>query len=324
MASTTLRVIVTQGHRNTSGGNPSEAARTPALANAIAAALTRAGHAAACLQNDDGTADNWFAGSLDAVARKVMAYHRERPVDLLLDVHLESDPANTPGVFAIVPDGRGLKSLTAYAGEDRAIPASRDYRVARSIARAVARTTGLALRTRGVLEPGVMSEQATRVGGDLGWRLAMFGYTAPARERMTRIVLECGNLGADAAIINDPGFPERVAEGVVAGIAAGWESTPPAFPPFGTRGDLEEVRLVTVTVPTLRVRRFAETGQAVLARLAQGSEIPVTGWIIGEEVEGNPVWWLAGSGGRSDPRWRVWSGGTDLAGPDVLRLPTLE
>jgi N-acetylmuramoyl-L-alanine amidase len=317
-----LRIVVTQGHRNTSGGNPAEAARTPALANAIAAALVRAGHAASCLQNADGSPDNWFNGSLDAVARKVMALHRERPVDLLLDVHIESDPANTPGVFAIVPDGTNLKSLTPVTGDDRSTPEGRDYRVARAIAHAVARHTGLALRTKGVLEPGVMSEQRTRVGGDLGWRLAMFGYTAPARERMTRIILECGNLGADGRIIDSPGFPERVAQGVVDGIAAAWDAPAPAWPPFGTHRDLATPRLVTITVPMLRARQFAETGQPVLARLAAGTEIPVSGWIIGEVVEGNPVWWLVGSGDGAHPRWRLWSGGTTLAGLDALTLPT--
>ena len=317
---TRLRIIVTQGHRNTSGGNPEESARTPAIANAVTAALIAAGHDAVCLQNADGSVDNWFSGSLDAVARKVMAMHRDRPVDLLLDVHLESNAANTPGVFAIVPNGQGLKSLTPISGSDRAEPASRGYRLARAMAVEVGRSTGLALRTRGVLEPGVMSEQQTRVGGDLGWRLAMFGYTAPARDRMTRVVFECGNLVTDRAIIDRPGFANRVAEGVMAAIAAEWTSSP--YPAFGTQRDLTLPRSVTVTSAMLHARQYAETDQPVLARLAIGSEIPVSGWVIGEAFAGNPVWWLAGSGGASDPRWRIWSGGTNLAGADVLALPT--
>jgi hypothetical protein len=320
MTAPALRVIVTQGHRNTSGGNPGEAARTPAIANAVTAALGRAGHQATCLQNDDGAADNWFAGSLDAVARDVMRRHRQRPFDLLLDIHLESDPANTPGVFAIVPDGSGLKTLTAYDGEDRARPDSPPYRLARAIAHEVARATGLPLRTSGVLEPGVMSERRTHVGADLGWRLAMFGYTAPARDRMSRIVLECGNLAADAGIIARPGFADRVAAGVVAGIAA-VTPEPPAFPAFGVSGELKEPRMVTVTVPSLRLRAYAETSQEVTAELARGSVFPVSGWIIGEHVAGNPVWWLTGPDLQARPRWRMWSGGTDLAGAAILALP---
>ena len=318
-----LRIIVTQGHRNTSGGNPAEQARTPAIANAITAALARAGHDAICLQNDDGSTDNWFNGSLDAVARRVMRYHAERAVDLLLDVHLESNPANIRGVFTIVPDGTGLKSLTALAGTDKAHPVSPGYLLARSIAREVARCTGLPLRTRSVLEPGVMSEQQTRVGGDLGWRLAMFGYTAPARDRMTRIILECGNLETDAAIIDRPDFAQKVAEGVVAAIG----SVPllletPVFPPFGTSADLAQPRRVRITVPSLRVRTFAELDQETVATLATGSEFPVSGWVIGENVDGNPVWWLAGASEPGRSRWRMWSGGTEIAGAGVLALPT--
>lgn len=320
---TSLRIVVTQGHRNTSGGNPAEAARTPAIANAITDALAKAGHESVCLQNDDGTRDNWFGGSLDAVARKVMAYHRERPVDLLLDVHIESDPANTPGVFVIVPDGTGLKTRTPYTGQDRADKDSRDYRLGRAIAHAVSLTTGLALRKRTVLEPGVMSERSTHVGADLGWRLAMFGYTAPARERMARIVLECGNLTADARIINGPDFAARVAAGIVAAIGEASDMpNEPEFPPFGTSGDLTQPRLARVTVPALHVRKYAEADQELIATLALGSEFPVCGWIIGEEVDGNPVWWITGQPGQASARWRMWSGGTDLAGSQVLALST--
>ncbi len=319
---TPLRIVITQGHRNTSGGNPAEAARTPAIANAITDALARAGHEAICLQNDDGSRDNWFGGSLDGVARKVMAYHQARPVDLLLDIHIESDPARSPGVFVIVPDGTGLKTRTPYTGQDRAGKDSRDYRIGLAIAHAVARSTGLKLRTRTVLEPGVMSERSTHVGADLGWRLAMFGYTAPARERMARIVLECGNLGADIAIINRPGFAVKVAAGVAAAIGEAPDpGEGPAYPPFGTSGDLAQSRLARVTVPALHVRKYAEADQELIATLAQGSEFPVCGWIIGEEVAGNPVWWITGQHGQDAARWRMWSGGTDLAGAQVLALP---
>ena len=321
---TPLRIIITQGHRNTSGGNPAEAARTPAIANAITDALARAGHEAICVQNDDGSRDDWYGGSLDSVARRVMGYHQARPVDLLLDIHIERDPASTPGVFVIVPDGTGLKTRTPYTGPDRAGRDSRDYQLGRAIAQAISRSTGLALRKRTVIEPGVMSEQSTHVGADLGWRLAMFGYTAPARERMARIVLECGNLGADAAIINGPGFAARVAAGVVAGIGEApgpGSGGDPDYPPFGTSRELTESRLARVTVPTLHVRKYAEADQELIATLALGSEFPVSGWVIGETVGGNPVWWITGQADQAAARWRMWSGGTDLAGRAVMALP---
>lgn len=314
-----LRVVVVQGHRNTGGGDPREQARTPAIANAITAALQRAGHEAICLQNADGSADDWFAGSLDDVARRVVAHHRERPVDLMLDVHIEGDPARTPGVFAIIPDGDGLRTLTPYSGSDSAASNTLDRAVARAIARRVAEQTSLRLRDRGTLEPGVMSERQTHVGADLGWRLAMFGYTVVARDRMVRLVLECGNIESDRAIIDRPDFPAKVAAGVVAGVAEGFaaevvtlpepRSTP--FPPFGTIVKLAVPTKITVMVDALNVRRWAETSQPIMAVWRRGEVFWADRWIAGESVAGNPCWWITGSGRPGDRQWRVWSGGTD-------------
>jgi hypothetical protein len=78
------------------------------------------------VQNDHGADNNRFDGSLDAVARHAMAEHAKIPVALMLDVHIESDPARTPGVFPIGPDGNGLRTLTPSTGTDHAVPWSRD------------------------------------------------------------------------------------------------------------------------------------------------------------------------------------------------------
>lgn len=319
-----LRIIVVQGHRNTSGGNPREVARTPKLANAIVAALSAAGHEAMCLQNMDGRRGDWFPGTLDAVGREIMRLHQRTPFDLMLDVHLESDPARTPGVFAIVPDGDGLRTLTPYTGSDSLTSNTRDHAMAREIAHAVSRHSGLTVRRRGVVEPGVMSERATHVGADLGWRLAMFGYTAPARARMVRLVLECGNIDADAAIIDRPDFAQAVARGVVEGIArldGPAPSESPVYPPFGTIVQFREPRLVTVTVDALNARQWAELDQPVRSVFLRNRQFWARGWIIGTAVEGNPVWWITGKGLRTDLQWRVWSGGTDMVGANVIALP---
>ena len=323
MPTNPLRIVVVQGHRNTGGGNPAEAARTPAIANAVVTALRAAGHTVVSLQNDDGLPDNWFDGSLDAVARRVVSQHRQQPLDLMLDIHLEGDPANTPGVFAIVPDGDGLRTLTPYTGTDSAASNSRDRALAASIAAHIARETGLALRTRGVVAPGVMSERQTHVGADLGWRLAMFAYTAPVRDRLARLVLECGNIGADRAIIDGPDFARKVGAGVVAGIAAidGPAPSPEPGPRFGEIGRFPAPQVITVTAEALRVRKWAETHQPIVAEWVAGTQFWATGWVIGEDVEGNPVWWITGDGEDDDRRWRVWSGGTDRAG--LARSPTL-
>lgn len=325
-----MRILVVQGHRNTSGGDPREVARTPKVANAIVAALNVAGHEAICFQNHGGRAGDWFPGSLDDVGREILALHQLAPIDLMLDIHFEGDPARTPGVFAIVPDGDGLRTITPYAGTDSLASNTRDLALARGIVHAVAARTGLALRRRGVVEPGVMSERATHVGADLGWRLAMFGYTAPARDRMARLILECGNIEADAAVIDHPDFPQRLAQGVVEGIARSTLPVPASapspileFPPFGTTATLREPRLTTVTVDALNARQWAELDQPVRGVWGRGRRFWTRGWVIGEEVEGNPVWWITGKGQRSDLQWRVWSGGTDLSGRDVLALPTV-
>lgn len=323
MPSHPLHIVVVQGHRNTSGGNPAESARTPAIANAVTVALRHAGHTVRSLQNDDGSPDDWFDGSLDAVARRVMTLHRQQPLDLMIDIHLEGDPANTPGVFAIIPDGDGLRTLTPYSGTDSAASNTRDRAMAASIAAHVAQETGLAIRTRGVIAPGVMSERQTHVGADLGWRLAMFAYTAPARDRLVRMVLECGNIIADRAVINGPDFARNVAAGVVAGLAGidGPSPESPSGPAFGEIGRFPGPQVITVTAEALRVRKWAETGQPIVAEWPAGTQFWASGWVIGEAVEGNPVWWITGDGIDDDRRWRVWSGGTDRAG--LARSPTL-
>lgn len=319
-----LRILVVQGHRNTSGGDPREIERTPRVANAIVTALSDAGHEATCLQNMDGRTGDWFPGSLDAVGREVMVIHRRAPIDLMLDVHFEGDAARTKGVFAIVPDGDGLRTVTPYTGSDALGANTLDHAMAREIVRAVSASTGLMPRQTGVIEAGVMSERATHVGADLGWRLAMFGYTAPARDRMARLVLECGNIDSDAGIIDRPEFPRQVAEGVVAGIArvlgAGLKP-PPAFPSPGSIGRLRDPRLTTVSVVALNARQWAGLDQPIRGVWKEGRRFWTRGWVIGDAVEDNPVWWITGKGHKSDLQWRVWSGGTDLAGRDVLALP---
>src|SRR5699024_7253316 len=149
-----LRVLVVQGHRNTSGGDPREIAQTPKVANAIVDALNAAGQEGISLQNSGGRSGDWFPGALDDVGREVMALHVRTPIDGVLGIHVEGDPADTPGVFAIVPDGDGLRTVTPYSGSDAMATNPLDVAVARAITRAVATRTGLALRQTGVVEPG--------------------------------------------------------------------------------------------------------------------------------------------------------------------------
>lgn len=320
-----LRVLIVQGHRNTTGGNAAEMATTPRAARAIQHALRAAGHTADMLQNDS----DWFPGSLDAVAREVVRRHDREPYDLMLDVHFEGDARGTRGVFAIVPDGDHLRSFTPHRGSDSLASNTKDVRFAREISWAVAHQTGLQLRTSGVVSPGVMSERHTGVGGQ-GYRLAMFGYTAVVRHHLMRLVLELGNIRADAHIITAPDFCDRAAAGVVTGIANALKPdgaiapAQPPMPPFGTLTTLVRPVDVHVTVDGLNVRRWAQLDQRIMRVLYRGNSFSARGWIVGDSVEGNPLWWVMGTGAKSDLQWRVWSGGTNYSIEQILALPRKE
>lgn len=320
-----LRILLVQGHRNTGGGNPAEVAITPLAARAIQRALRAAGHTADMLQNDN----DWFAGSLDAVGREVVRRHDVNPYDIMLDIHFEGDANNTRGVFAIVPDGDGLHTYSPYRGTDSMASNPLDVQYAESISVAIAETTGLQLRRSGVIRPGVMSEKQTGVGGQ-GHRLAMFGYTAVVRHRLVRLVLELGNIRGDASIITAPGFYDRAAQGVVNGIervlaTSNMTVLPrPSLPPFGTFTRLVNPVLVNVAVDALNARKWAELSQPIMRVLYRGNSFWAHGWIVGETVAGNPLWWVMGSGTKTDLLWRVWSGGTDHTVERMLALPTGE
>lgn len=321
-----LRILLVQGHRNTTRGNPAEMAITPLAARAIQRALRSIGHTADMLQNDD----DWFPGSLDAVAREVVRRHDANPYDLMLDIHFEGDANNTRGVFAIVPDGDGLRTTSPHLGTDSWESNVLDRQFAEAIAQGIAGTTGLNLRQ--VKRPGVMSERQTGVGGQ-GYRLAMFGYTAIVRHRLVRLVLELGNIRGDAAIIHSPGFYDRAAAGVVAGIQMVLASSnviehikpvPMEMPPFGHITRLSKTVQVKVNVDELNARKWAETDQQVMRVMHRNNTFHARSWIVGEAVAGNPIWWVMGKGSDTDLQWRVWSGGTNMTMQEILALDRKE
>lgn len=326
--SKSIRVLIVQGHRNSSGGDPAEIAITPLAARAIQRALRAAGHTADMLQNES----EWFPGTLDAVGREVVRRHDVEHYDVMLDVHFEGDANNTRGVFAIVPDGDGLRSVSPYRGSDAWETNTLDRRYAAAIAEGVAEATGMSIRRSGMGQPGVMSEKQTGVGGK-GYRLAMFGYTASVRHRLVRLVLELGNIRGDAEIIRAPGFYDRAAKGVVNGIervlatdnvtTLSSPKTPPV-PQYGTITNLALPVLVNVTADALNARKWADTSQPVMRVLGVGNSFFARGWIVGESVEGNAVWWVMGKGQPTDLLWRVWSGGTDFTVPQIVALPKKE
>lgn len=210
-------VLLVAGHRNYSGGNPEEAARTPALARSHLAALRQAGVWAEYLQAIDGDTDpDGTTGDLAAVAviaRDWLARQRAGDrVPVMLDIHFEGGGGS--GCFAIVPDAPG--DTFALNALDRSL--------AGWIAAKLNENTGLPIRGHGVVTPGVMSETQTGVGAQ-GYRLGMFAITAPARAYAVRLVVEHGGLDAqpDRGIIDGPHFNELAATALTRALAA-WAS----------------------------------------------------------------------------------------------------
>lgn len=207
-----VAVLLVSGHRNRSGGNPDETARTDDLALAYAAALDSAGIRNDWLQEIDGDLDpDYTEGDLGSVAIKARQWIEQQrgsgDMPVMLDLHFEGGGA--PGVFAIVPDAPG-DTLEAN---------SLDVDLARRIASGIANRSLLTRRVSGVVEPGVMSERQTGVGAT-GARLGMFALTASTNRYAVRLVVEHGSLDrtVDRAIIDSPGFYDWAARGAVDGL----------------------------------------------------------------------------------------------------------
>lgn len=209
-------VLLTAGHRNTSGGDPAEAARTPTIARAYAQAFKNAGHTVWYLQDNP---DSWYPGSLAGVAAEVVRASNRFGGDnqIALDIHIEGAGPNGPtGCFSIVPNGPGL--IPAIEGDhanDSWDANVKDRAAAHAISAGISAQTGLAQRT--CREKGVMDEHETGVGGD-GYRLGMFGNTVAIKDRCVRLVVEHGNLQREASIIDRVDFAAKAAAGAVAGV----------------------------------------------------------------------------------------------------------
>ncbi len=214
------RVILNPGHRNTTGGDPEEAAFTPKLATAYLNTFLGAGVDTVNLGDTDG--------SLDAVCRRInQIIETTKGPCLFLDLHLEGSPV--PGVFAIVPDISGLitNAPIQQNSADTWSNNTRDRQLGRAIAQNIARATGLTLR-EGVRELGLMDEHETGVGGD-GYRLAVFAYTSPYAARVVRLVIEHGNhtVEPDRSIIFADGFAQKCADAAVVAFKSIYGTPPP-------------------------------------------------------------------------------------------------
>lgn len=220
-------IILTAGHRSDNDtGNPDEKNRTQYLAQAYQAAFQAAGYAVHYVQNEDGDGrPDITSGGLDTVGQKTAAIMRSIDGPIVdLDLHYEG--ASARGVFAIVPDETGL--VTAIAGgtpgDDTWGNNPLDVSLARAIAQEISKETGLTLRA--TTEPGVMSERATGVGIQ-GYRLATMAYSAFARDRAVRLVVEHGSLPtSDRDIILTNDFTQKCAKAAVRAVNTIYKQSP--------------------------------------------------------------------------------------------------
>lgn len=220
------KVLLIAGHRNTSGGNAEEKSLTDDLARAYFQAITAAGHECSWLERDvdgDNLADA-HAGGLDSVGLTALKWGRDTPGDnlVILDLHFESG-GGASGCFAIVADKNGLRTYAPVPQEPGDVLANMglDLKLGRLITRGIRDSAGIPLRAGWLLEPGIMLEKQSGVGGQ-GYRLATFAYTSPLYMRCARLIIEHGALdsAADRARIFADGFFESVATAAAEAITA--------------------------------------------------------------------------------------------------------
>ncbi len=220
--------IINYGHRDATGGgtmNPqqgnTERERTDDVGIAVRDAIRRSGGRAFVVQEMDGDADNTvLKKSLDWVGKTAVEIDRRYgPVNGYLSIHFEG--STSPGVFAIVPDSRGLLSYATKAPDpgDEWANNPLDEKFGERLANRVGVVTGLGLRQTNVVRTGLMSERQTAVGG-AGWRLSEYHETLPIRRHAVRNILECGAMPVNWQndIIMRDDFPGKVAGAVVSAI----------------------------------------------------------------------------------------------------------
>jgi hypothetical protein len=213
-----VRVFLTAGHRNlTGGGAPGEAQLTPVYAQAYADALKRAGFAVEYIQAVDKDDNNsFYCGTLAEVASEVLRRANTHPGEqmVMLDLHMEAEHSK-PGVFTIVPDDPTVPIGCGQADEDTWENNPRAVELGHALSQAIAERTGLQQRL--CRELGVMSERETAIGRQ-GRRLTMFRVTVPVRKKLIRLLIEHGSIAKDAGILYAPETPQLCAAAVAATI----------------------------------------------------------------------------------------------------------
>jgi hypothetical protein len=288
-------VLLVMGHRNTDGGDPREAQRTPGIVDAAARELRRAGHTVHILQEEDNSDQdpNFTHADLGVVATRCTQLIRQHGIDVMIDAHFQGSGNPTSGCFCIFPDGNHLSPQPPV--DDSKAANQLDVSFASKLAEEVSRQTGI--RRLPISEPGFtggMSERQTGVASQ-GFRLGMFHLTVPVRERCVRVVMEHGDILADGSLIDSPGFNDRVAVAYVRAINQFWPVVPASeeFFAFDTPQEF------TAHAGALG-RKHASTASETLRQYDAGESIRCSGYYESQEVAGDRRWLR--STGPNSPR----------------------
>lgn len=290
-------VLLVMGHRNLGDqGNPEERRRTIFVVEAAKRELRRAGHTVHVLQKEDDDGDDTTTHrDLAFVANRCTELIRRHDIQVMIDAHFQGSPQSHSGCFCIFPDGNGLNPTPP--GDDSKAANQLDVKFAAKLAEEVSRQTTIP-RLR-ISEPGFlggMSETQTGVASPPGrFRLGMFGLTFPVREQCVRVVMEHGDITADSAVIDSPGFYDRVATAYVRAINTFWPIAPLSteFFAFG------EPREFTAHAGAVG-RKHASTDSEMVRQYQGGDAIRCIGYYESQEIAGDNRWLR--SAGPNAPR----------------------
>lgn len=191
----THRYIISMGHRNTDrGGAYREYDWTPGAARALRDAIKARGGQAWIIQEERGNG-NFYNGGLQAAARACVDLARSLgPFDAYISMHYDS----SPGFHAIYPNG---------ANDTKAMNPL-DVRLCEAMAKRVAATKTVRMKTWTAHAVGVMDEKETYVGSQ-GYRLGEFVGTLGFRDTTARVITEASGVGDDK-YLHDPKWVRNV------------------------------------------------------------------------------------------------------------------
>ena len=257
-----IRVALSAGHHNETGGNQVEKDLVGPITQALAQQLRQRGADVRVITPGDGLGH--FDGELGAVAQTVVDWAAEGWVaQIFLEVHAEDNGRGDAGrgCFTIFPDFDG--------DSDQVVRKT----LGPALAQAISQATGIPVRGTGVL-----SERKTHVYADLGARLGIFNVTKSLRAKCRRMIVEVGAYSSptDLRIMRGRNFAAKTGTAMAKVIAEHFGGTPPP-------ATAEPQRYTVIAEKGVNVRQRPSVGAPVLAKVVHGGEV------IGTEVQGEAV-----------------------------------